>query len=220
MSVCECDAWLGQLISAGYFPTVPKAYTAVSLDLLEWFQSLSTNGSHSKQGFANALEEYHRYKRRRDGCSYVELFRNCIQFWLRTRLARDDYLHSVINGFFDRKASERPRPDAPNVIRLSTASPQTLCPACFYRTSPTDKTKACLSIDGNMQHSRFAHVAKTTPLYLDPKMFFVVPFGQQVRHISKEDKDETVCSHNFKASAKPHTLRFYDETGLLLVVCR
>ncbi|RPA81576.1 hypothetical protein BJ508DRAFT_306408 [Ascobolus immersus RN42] len=191
VSSCECDAWLGQLICAGYFPTVPKAYTAVSLDLLEWFQSLSTNGSHSKQGFANALEEYHRYKRRRDGCSYVEMFRNCIQFWLRTRLSRDDYLHSVINGFFDRKATERQRTDAPNVVRLSTASPQTLCPACFYRTSPTDKTKAVLSIDGNMQHSRFAHVAKTTPLYLDPKMFFVVPFGQQVRHISKEDKDET-----------------------------
>lgn len=221
--MCGCSDWTGRLIILGYFPVVPNAHTAISLDVLELFQSISTHGSFSKQGFARGLEEFHRFKRRREGCSYTELFRSAVAFWIRTRLARDDYTHNAVNAFFRRKELEIGRElNGKNPIVLGTGSMQTLCPSCFHRISVDDESPAVLAIDGNMQHSRLKHVAKRSAPYLDAKMFFPIfqTDRDAVEASAYKSTGESICDHNFKGSTKPHTMQYYDETGLLLVACR
>lgn len=224
VSVCNCPEWSGQLISAGYFPTVPNAHTAIALEVLELFHALSTHGSFSKQGFARALESFHRTIRWRNSCSYTELFRNCVQFWLRVRLARDDYIHNILNGYFREKEAEPGRElNGRAPIVLGTGNMQSQCPACCYRTSATDASPMTFAIDGNLQHSRNAHVAPRSEPYLDSRLFFNLPVESRIdQEPSMQTKLEAddICKHNFKACAKPRTMKFYDETGLLLVVCR
>lgn len=96
------------------------------------------------------------------------------------------------------------------------------CPACFYR-KPSDDGPVICGLDGNMQHCRYSHVAKSfiNNLSYGERIFFPVPLQdrEKVNAISQVVAG-TICEHNFKATSKPATMTFKDETGLLMIVCR
>lgn len=271
---CKCLDWTGQLIEKGFFPTVPNAYTAISFDLLEQYNCIATSGSLSKQGFASGMEEFHRGKLGRESYRYSEVFRNCIPFWLRTRLKRDEVVNNALNKFLDGKetisidttaraiesgasidadgdssmqeldiesaqvrnaitpdgldSGDSGSSNAPKHIRkpfrFGINNFPTLCPCCFHRTENDEGSPACCSLDGNMQQSRYGHVAPDNFDRYDEWTFIHAPEHEREEiEKLKLPAGEAVCDHNFTAgngNPKPTTLRMFDETGLLLMVCR
>lgn len=222
---CGCEHWSGRLIAAGFFPTEPNSRTAISLNVLELHQALSTNGSFSKLGFAKGLQEFHRSTLRHEVSNrYDYHFRTCIPFWLRVRHERDNLNNIAVNKFLMRQG-DKIKDQGPDLsgkpIRLKTDSLVNQCPCCFYRISDSDKSPAIIAIDGNMQQNRLNHVANTNFASSDTPLFIEVPDNmRETLDGSLPDNGSSLCSHNFRASAKPQTLKCFDETGLLLVVCR
>ncbi|RPA84876.1 hypothetical protein BJ508DRAFT_303276 [Ascobolus immersus RN42] len=105
-------------------------------------------------------------------------------------------------------------------ITLGTLVSQ--CPACFYR-KPGDDGPVICGLDGNMQHCRYAHVGKSimNSLEYGLRYFFPVMSNEKERvNAISQVVAGTICEHNFKATAKPATMTFKDETGLLMIVCR
>lgn len=117
-----------------------------------------------------------------------------------------------------------PHTEPPFVLR--TGAFHTICPACFYRTSPADTQPVVIAIDGNFQHSRWGHVGQNSvDIGSDTPLFYHVPSEMQVHTNDEKDAKDghvagTICEHNFKATSKPRTMELKDETGLLMVVCR
>lgn len=236
---CSCDHWAGRLIAHGYFPVGPgDVLTAVSFDLLDMFQCFSTNGAFSKEGYAKGLEEFHFLRLRQEPRNYIEHFRLCIPFWLRTRRKRDSLVHNALNTWIERieqtqeatqienedegVADTDPTTAPGRPIRFKTGSLVDLCPACFYRLSdrPEDSSPTIIAADGNFQQNRLKHVGYKNLDWYETLMFI---------HMSKKERssvDNSLpeasgdCSHHFKASTKPYTMRHYDETGLISLVCR
>lgn len=238
---CSCLHWTCRLIPKGLFPTKANPRVAISLDTLELFQSISTHGAFAKSGFAHGLKDFHRTKLRHSPLSrYDEIFRVAVPFYIRAKRARDNFLNKRLNyvfrtraglglGLFAPNNDEATNPTAPpqtaptstpRPIELGTLMAQ--CPCCFYRSDPLDKSPVIISIDGNMQHSRYAHVAKNNYWqFYEEKLFFKVDRELRERvDISLPNVAGTICEHNFKATAKPTTMTFKDETGLLMIVCR
>lgn len=153
-------------------------------------------------------------------------------------MRRDEVVNNKLNDFLERRDHERAAekrldtmPDAENVgtavvsnpFRFGTTRLPNLCPCCFHRFPKDKGTKAIMAIDGNFAQFRWGHVGKgNTDMYDD--MFFLHPPPDTVKFLNKLQipTDPTVCDHNFKASSnfKPRTMEMFDETGLLLVVCR
>lgn len=237
---CSCEHWAGRLIAQGYFPVGPgDVLTAVSFDVLDAFQCFSTNGAFSKEGFAKGLEEFHFLRLRQEPRNYIEHFRLCLPFWLRTRRKRDSLVNKSLNELIERleRGQEEVRienekdegvadtdsttaPGRP--IRFKTGSLVDLCPACFYRLSdrPEDSSPTIVCADGNFQQNRLKHVGYKNLDEYETDLFL---------HMTKEERasvDNSLpqptgdCSHHFKASTKPYTMRHYDETGLISLVCR
>lgn len=95
-----------------------------------------------------------------------------------------------------------------------------LCPACFERNDGDFERLAMISIDGNFQHRRLRRAAPDSFHEAVTPMFGL---GTKTGRDVVCDKSEGVdgCSHFFVAAAeKPRTMKEYDETGLLGVVCR
>lgn len=254
---------MARLILAGFFPSKSNPYnllTAVSFDVLDLFQAISSHGAHSKSGLANGLKDFHRRKLRKEVYSrYDELFRSVVPRYLRMKRLRDDFFydqmsnralrlavrdqqttgdHQATHSLPDVAANDHnqgpeSRAEAPTAahtakeptkpLLLQVGSLVSQCPACFHRTSPDDKDPVIISLDGNMQQSRYSHVAKTNLFQYDQKLFFNVPFADREK-VDESLPDRivagTICEHNFKATAKPKTMTFKDETGLLMIVCR
>ncbi|RPA72508.1 hypothetical protein BJ508DRAFT_314699 [Ascobolus immersus RN42] len=230
----RCNSYIGIIIAGGYFPTsINEPRTAISFEVLDFFQKLSSNGAFSKQGFAKSLHEFHRdslrIKPKFMRQSYEEPFRKAIPFWLRTKRKRDDIVNERLNSFImdnqDFIAAGDSLRSAKNIpkgiqIKFQTGSLTGLCPACFYRIDENDKTVTVISIDGNFQHFRLASVGKMSVGEYETLLFLdATATERKVADTTVPDSNPN-CSHNFVATDKPQTMRHLDETGLISVVCR
>ncbi|RPA82327.1 hypothetical protein BJ508DRAFT_325598 [Ascobolus immersus RN42] len=97
-----------------------------------------------------------------------------------------------------------------------------LCPCCFYRPDPNDASPVITCLDGNFQHRRYKNAAKNDAQFrYASDMFFDPPMSMMNQVNFVPPKEETLCSSNFRATAaKPTSMKRYDETGLLAMVCR
>lgn len=114
-------------------------------------------------------------------------------------------------------------PSKPKPLRLKVGALSALCPACFHRTTSEDRSPLSIGIDGNMQQFRYGHVGKHNTDVYDTPMFYHVEYGLRTNKAEDEKNPNvagTICEHNFKAIMKPNTMKFKDETGLLMMVCR
>lgn len=115
---------------------------------------------------------------------------------------------------------------------------ENICPACFDFSKVEGDQSVCLSVDGNMQHSRYRDTHKMTFEVL-PAKIFVTPsrrdfsLSKQSCHVSStlHSAEDKSCGHLFKATKewrKPEesgvgampSARHFDEKGLVGLVCR
>lgn len=230
---CGCLDWMSILIMSGYFPTSTKhPETAISLEILNFISFVSTNGSFSKQGFAKGLEEFHRYMLVQKVRSYLDAFRTCIPFFYRTRKVKDDFVRSILakrakeKYDLDKDGMEVDSEDGtsitvpPKPLSFKLGSLEEQCPSCFYRPY-LDNSPVIVCIDGNFQHRRLKNVAKTSFHQYERQMFVDVP-AEMVATVNTAPpiKEESLCANHFTATSKPQSMKCYDETGLLAMVCR
>jgi hypothetical protein len=99
-----------------------------------------------------------------------------------------------------------------------------MCPACFSFDSSESQDRAIhLSVDGNLQQTRFADKIKWEFEKFKMKLF--VAFGVKNFPLATE-ADSSPCGHNFKATkgwnkteVSTATKKSLDETGLLTATC-
>lgn len=107
---------------------------------------------------------------------------------------------------------------------------QNLCPACFD-IGPEEDNTALITLDGNMQHTRFKDRSPWEFEELLPKLF--VDYGRRQFDLARDAArtkessiPDTACGHKFKATngwnraeVKTATKRKLDESGLVAVTC-
>jgi len=105
-----------------------------------------------------------------------------------------------------------------------------ICPACFD-IEPGEDDTALVTLDGNMQHTRFKDRSSWEFEELRPKLF--VDYGRRqfdlAGNLSRRYEGgipDTACGHRFKATngwnraeVKTATKKNLDETGLVAVTC-
>lgn len=109
----------------------------------------------------------------------------------------------------------------PKALKFEVGSLEEQCPSCFYRPQEDDKSHVVVCMDGNFQHRRFKHAAKTATHHYEKNIFVDVPPDMVSVINTTPPKEETLCASNFRATAaKPQSMKMYDETGLFAMVCR
>ena len=122
-------------------------------------------------------------------------------------------------------ALRRNYPQSPHPLEDTYLSPthlSELCPLCFHREQHDNRL--CIgSIDGNFQHRRMKRAAMDSFDEIETPMFTYSRKAptELPAPVPEKDTKTNTCTHFFNAlNEKPPSMKGYDETGLLGMVCR
>ena len=213
ITYCRCGLRCAQLVSRGLFPSTPiNPKTVFSVRLLELLHSVCVRGSCSKYAWAEGLRE----------CLENLYLQEIPPFH---RAMRDAYMHFISTS------SVRDSLFAQHTFPPAEEKLANLCPACFDFSVPGEGVKAAfLSVDGNMQHTRFKDAR-------NPMQFERFPFKTVINYgirsfplapgtIAAASK-RSPCGHLFKATkewVKSEEIStssgpVKDEKGIVSAVC-
>ncbi len=193
--ICNCAHWATTLVASGFFPGSPAEPSVVFKISLLRLAVLTINiGSLSKEAFAEGWRESLQEESLELVPSFYNQLREGLTFYSRAR----------------KLASEFPKG--------LTHLPE-LCPCCF--SGQGSAVVVCL--DGNFQHKRLRSRASKAaePSELDSHIMLPDIKTRTARgRRSRQVEDSAGCSSVFKADQNQKKSAFFDETGLMLAVCR
>ncbi len=191
---CNCPLWPTTLVASGYFPGSPNKPSMVfEVHMLGVLSTILSRGSISKEAYAEGIREYIQ----RTNPSLVASFYD----QLRDALSTYNRAMRVAKG-------------VPNEL----APLRALCPCCFLDNS----SAVVVAVDGNFQHKRLRNVGKRAaiPSEIDRRIFLEnISLDKANMKIAKEVTREG-CEANFKAASATKKSSNFDETGLMIAVCR
>ena len=185
MDYCSCPLSTSCLIAEGFFPSTPrKPKTAFSLQLLRVLHEQSVRGSISKVAWADGLRASFEYDlktslpgllRQVSLCPHIFLpryntyytvqLRDTYHHWVAIESAKDTILYTHIE-LYQGEGSKS----------WQLESLRNLCPACFD-IEPDEEDTRLITLDGNMQHTRFKDRSAWEFEELSPKLF--VDYGRR-----------------------------------------
>ena len=215
---CHCGRSAAMLVDSGYFPSRPiKPGTVFSMELLELLHEQFIRGAVSKYGWGEGLR------------SFLER-KHTIRIPCFRKLLQQAYHHFVsTRSTFDTRIAQFIERNDQQINKKTVWQPeslQNLCPACFgFGVCGTDIDRSItVTLDGNLQHSRFKDRTIWRIDDFKPKLF--VEYGRRDYSLAETTSDDSPCGSQFKATngwnrteRATLTKKALDESGLLAAVC-
>ena len=209
---CSCGRTAAALVQTGYFPASPiRGGTAFSFDLLELLseQSLRTGGM-TVYGWAEGLRVFHEKKLGTPLVSFRKLLTEAYHHFINVKAQVDTILASRLNEI--------------DGMNWEDHCLTNLCPPCFaFEQSTSLDRSITISLDGNLQHTRFKDRQRWEFDSIQPKMF--VDYGRR-EYPTASKTTESPCGSHFKATRgwsrslkTTDTKKALDETGLVVATC-
>lgn len=214
VSLCSCGYSLQEIIKEGFFPSTPKApETFFCTHLLRALVEMTNLGSISRTAFAEGLRLALSRRYNVELPSFARLLRDSHHHFMAATVKFENQIDQVLTL-------------KNNLTYLRTAYRNT-CPACFNFGVQNDPCTVFISVDGNMQHTRFSK-GKTQDFEVFP-LRGLMNYGFRDYPLAEDAPIDNIasCGNSFKAlkewnsapKLSSETKRALDETGLMGSCC-
>lgn len=222
---CTCKYKIAALIRDGLFPASPsRPTTAFNIRLLRLLHNQVVRGPLSKYAWADGLRASLEYEHGRPVTSFYRQLLEAYHAWIE--------MEKMIEEAICTQVMESEMTDIGDTFDPATLA--NMCPACFdFSSIPGDKD-VLLTIDGNMQHTRFKDRRSWEFEEINPKAF--VNYKVRRYYLASDERGileaanrravETACGSHFKAANgfsrtefSTQTKKLLDESGLMVATC-
>lgn len=223
--LCNCKGSISALIKEGWFPATPSApVTFFSTHMLRTLIEMTNAGSISRIAWAEGLRRSLSYKLGIEIPSFTRLLRDAHHHYLAAITRMETKLEEELTVFIDREGVDHLRESYANT-----------CPACFNFGDEDDRA-IHLTVDGNMQHTRF--IKGRVESFEDLPLRALINYNVRSYPLAngtdpgpekptRGNNDGPSCGNHFKATKEwkdqgritPNTKKALDETGLMGMCC-